>query len=347
MTVTREEAIDGTGPVALPTSAGIAAAALSLRPHVPPTPLTRSELISEALEANVWLKDETASPVASFKLRGAIVALLRARRRDDLSGAVTSSTGNHGQGVAHAARLLGVPAHVFLPERPNPTKRRMIEAFGARIHLVGHDLDAAKEAAIRFADDGGLVFVDDGESLDLMEGAGTVGREIARELDDPDVVVVPMGSGTLATGVAVALKEIHPRVRVLAVQSASAPAMAESFHTGRAVERPAETVADGLVCRRPAVRALAGLRAFVDEVDTVPDAAIIAAMRTLLLEGHLLTEPAGAAALAAAWRRRREMRGERVVLIASGANATEGDLERALGSPGLDEVPDDEEVDHG
>lgn len=333
-----EPQIDDRGdgvPLDLPTPAGIAAAALELRPQVEPTPLVRSELLSEALDADVWLKNETVSPVASFKLRGAVVALLRARARDEVRGAVTSSTGNHGQGVAHAARLLGLRAHVFLPERPNPSKRRMIGAFGAEIHLGGHDLDAAKDLALEYAADDGLVFVDDGESLDLMEGAGTVGSEIARGLDEIDVVIVPMGSGTLATGVGTAVKGVHRDATIIAVQSAAAAAMVESFQEGRPVERPARTVADGLVCRRPAARALAGIRAVVDRAVAVPDGSIVAAMRTMMLDAHLLVEPAGAAPLAAAWAAREELRGRRIVLVASGSNATADDIERALDSPGL------------
>src|SRR5918999_3849638 len=194
------------GERGLPTLTGIREARDASRSYLPETPLLRSELLSRALAADVWLKLETVSPVASFKARGALTALLRARRRGTLDAAVTSSTGNHGQGVAFAARILGVPAHVFMPDPPNPVKRRMVEAFGAEVHLAGHDIDVAKDAAQYFALERGLPLVDDGESLDVMEGAATVGLEIAERLDAVDTVFVPMGSGNLAAGCAVALK---------------------------------------------------------------------------------------------------------------------------------------------
>jgi threonine dehydratase len=298
--------------------------------------LVRAELLSRALGADVWLKNETVSPIASFKLRGALTALLRAREASLAAGeAVTSSTGNHGQGVAAAARVMGIPAHVFLPRDANPVKRRMIGALGATIHEVGADIDEAKAGAQRFAAARGALFVDDGESLDVMEGAGTVGLEVADRLAGVDVLFVPMGSGTLATGCAVALKGLQPGARVVAVQSSGSPAMTESFHARRAVERAIDSVADGLVCRVPARLALEGLWTWVDDAVAVPDAALLRAMRALVEHAHVLVEPAGAAALAAAWASRDDLRGRRVVLVLTGANVTLPVLAEALSATPL------------
>jgi threonine dehydratase len=137
-------------PLRLPHATGIERARAVLRPYLPETPLVRSELLSRALDAEVWLKNETVSPIASFKLRGALTALLRASETRGAVEAVTSSTGNHGQGVAYAARAMGIAAHVFLPVGANPVKRRMIAALGATIHEGGADLDEAKDDAQRF-----------------------------------------------------------------------------------------------------------------------------------------------------------------------------------------------------
>ena len=314
----------------LPTLAGIVEAEGRIRPYLPETPLVRSEILSRAMDADVWLKLETVSPIASFKLRGALAVLSRAQEAGSPSAACTSSTGNHGQGVAYAARLLGLPAEIFLPDPPNPVKRAMIEAFGGTVHAVGHDLDAAKAEAIAYAEANGALFVDDGESLDLMEGAGTLGLEAARALPDIDAVFVPMGSGTLATGVATAVKGLQPGAKVIAVQAKGAPAMVESFHAGRAIEMPAESTADGLICRVPAARALAGLLATVDDALTCSDELLLAGVRTLIDCAHLLVEPAGAAGLAAAWAGRGALAGKRVVLILTGANITEDQLAAAL-----------------
>jgi threonine dehydratase len=323
------------GGSGLPTVEGIREAADAIQPYLPETPLLRSELISRALAAEVWLKLETVSPAASFKARGALTALLRAQGRGPLDAAVTSSTGNHGQGVALAARILGVPAHVFMPDPPNPIKRRMVEAFGATVHVVGHDIDAAKDAALELASARGLPFVDDGESLDVMEGAATVGLEIAERLDAVDSVFVPMGSGNLAAGCAAALKSDHRDARVIAVQSEGAPAMVESFRAGRPVERPIDTIADGLVSRVPAGLALRALLSFVDDAVAVPDDALLASVRTMAEAAHVLVEPSGAAGLAAAWLHRQNLHGGRVVLVLTGANATAEVFRRALTGPPL------------
>lgn len=298
-----------------------AAAAERLSHYARPTPLVPALLLSRDLACDLWVKNETVSPIASFKWRGALNDILRG----GVSGAVvTSSTGNHGQGVAWAARATGVASHVFLPVGANPTKRAKIELLGATIHDIGHDLDAAKERAIEFARREGLRFIDDGESEGVIEGVATIGLEIARELEHLDVVFVPMGSGSLASGIAMAIKERFPRARVVAVQSEGAPAMVESFHARVGIERPAATIADGLICRIPAQLALEQLIRWVDDAITVTDDELLAAARSMTLGAHLLVEPSGAAGLAAALRHREEIRGKRVVLIATGSNVNAG-----------------------
>jgi len=303
----------------------IHAAAERLAPYGKTTPLVRALLLSRQLGCDLWVKNETVSPIASFKWRGALNDLLR----DPGGNVVISSTGNHGQGVAWAARVTGCVAHVFLPNGANPTKRAKIELLGATIHDAGHDLDEAKALAIDFARAEGLRFIDDGDSEGVIEGAGTAGLEIARELERIDVVFVPMGSGSLAAGVATVIKERHPNARVIAVQAQGSPAMVESFHARRAIERPIHTIADGLVCRVPAQLALDALLQSVDDAVVVPDEALLAAARAMILGAHILVEPSGAAGLAAAMR--ADVQGKVVVVIATGANITPELFERLHG----------------
>ena len=189
-----------------PNSGGVLAAVRRLQPHMSPTPLYRSDSLSRGFDADVWLKVETATPIASFKLRGALNTLLINREFGEIRTAVTSSTGNHGQGVAYAARLLNSPADIFLPDGANPVKQAMIRLFGGRLHLGGRDIDEAKDRARVFCEQNGGTFVDDGESGTLIEGAGTIGDEIARSLEGVDYAFLPMGSGSLASGVAIGLK---------------------------------------------------------------------------------------------------------------------------------------------
>ena len=288
------------------------AAAERLAPYAKPTPLVRSLLLSKELGCDLWAKNETVSPIASFKWRGALNDILR----EPSTSVVTSSTGNHGQGVAWAAQVAGVAAHVVLPRGANPTKRAKIELLGAVIHDAGEDLDDAKAIAMQFARDEGLRFIDDGDSAGVIEGAGTVGLEIAQQLEHIDVVYVPMGSGSLASGVGMAV----PHARIVAVQAKGSPAMVESFHARRAIERPIDTIADGLVCRVPAQLALDALIEHVDDAIAVSDAELLAAAKAMILGAQLLVEPSGAAGLAAAMR--DDVRGKTVVVIATGSNIT-------------------------
>jgi threonine dehydratase len=290
----------------------VRSAAERLATYAKPTPLVRSLLLSQQLGCDLWVKNETVSPIASFKWRGALNDILL----EPSTSVVTSSTGNHGQGVAWAARVADVTAHVFLPRGANPVKRAKIELLGATIHDAGEDLDDAKAIAAQFARDEGLRFIDDGDSEGVIEGAGTVGLEIAQELERVDVVYVPMGGGSLASGVGLAM----PDARVIAVQAKGSPAMVESFHARRAIERPIDTIADGLVCRVPAQLALETLLEHIDDALTVTDEEILAAVRTMILGAQLLVEPAGAAGLAAAMK--NDLRGKTVVVIATGANIT-------------------------
>lgn len=294
-------------------------AAARLAQFARPTPLVRSLLLSRELECELWVKNETVSPIASFKWRGALTAI------DGSSAVVTSSTGNHGQGVAYAASLRGVPAHVFLPLGANATKRAKIELLGATIHDTGNDLDEAKEEAMAFARADGLRFIDDGDSAGVIEGAGTVGLEICQELAHADVVYVPMGSGSLAAGVAMAM----PGTRVVAVQSSGSPAMVESFHARAPIERRASTIADGLICRVPARLALDTIVSYVDDAVAIDDEEILRAGWAMLTEAHLLVEPSAAAALAGALR--QDVRGRTIVLVATGSNVTPDALRRMTG----------------
>jgi threonine dehydratase len=318
-----------------PTIEGVKQAAERLRPYIDATPLYRSEALSRAFDGEVWLKLETATPIASFKLRGALNHLLVARAARPIDSAVTSSTGNHGQGVAYAARLLGATADIFLPERCALVKQTMIRLFGATLHVGGTDIDEAKERARAFCAKTGGEFVDDGESVPLIEGAGTIGDEIGSTLGEVDVVFASMGSGSLAAGTAIGVKGRQPRTKVIAVQSDGAPAMVESFHAKRAIERPVDSLAESIVCRVPAATALAALIRHVDDALPVSDRDILAALHTLLAWGHVLVEPGAAASLAGAWSRRRELRGRRIVLVLSGANADPKMIGRALDAPPL------------
>jgi threonine dehydratase len=316
--------------ITLPTLEGIRQAAHNLALSLPPTPLLRSEILSRAFEADVWLKLEMASPIASFKLRGALNAILQAQGSGGIDSAVAASTGNHGQGVAYAAGLTGLEAHIFLPEPANPVKKAMIISFGGSVHEGGKDIEEASESALVFCEKNGGFYINDGESLHMMEGAGTMGLEIGETLQDVHMMIVPMGSGNAVGGAAAALKAIQPDARVVAVQAKGGPAMVQSFHARKPVEAACETLADGLALSKPTGLGLAAILEFVDDAWLTSDEEMMAAVHTLAQCAHVLVEPSAAAGLAAAWPRRAELKGKRVVFILTGANISSEMLRSAL-----------------
>ncbi len=323
----------------LPTLAGVERAQAELAPYHRETPLERSELLSRALDADVWLKNETVSPIGCFKLRGALVDVLRTMRRQSITKLVASSSGNHGQAVAYAGRLVNLPVTVFLPKGANPVKAAMISALGAEIRVAGEDSLATKEEARAFAFENSCHFVDDGGSLDLSEGAGTVGLEIARRLDDIHAALIPVGDAALINGSASALKAIHHSLRIIGVQASGASALAESRHLGRPVEKAPHTMADGLATRAPAELALAGMMALVDEFVLVEELDLLRAIHTLAVMGHMLAEPSAAAGLAAAWNTQTRWHGKRIVIVITGANTTSEILKSAFAAAPLFHLP--------
>ncbi len=316
----------------LPTFKGVENASRSIRTYLPMTPLVKSGILSQMLEAEVWLKYEIVTPISSFKIRGAINAVSYAKKKD-ITGVVTSSTGNHGQGVAYAARANGLIANIFLPKPANPIKAQMIKVFGGLVHEIGNDIDEAKTLAQSFAKKNRDYFIDDGEDVFVMEGAGTVAHEIASELDNIDYLIVPLGGGNLSAGCALTLKSLQPDAKIVSVQAKGSPAVTESFHAGSPIERPINSIADGLVSRVPPKLALSVLLEYLDDAWLATDDELLSAVHTLMVSAHVLVEPAGAAGLAGAWNNKHLLKGKKVVLILTGSNIDSELLNKAVEAP--------------
>ena len=267
----------------------------------------------------VVCKLEVANPIRSFKGRGATWFLSTLVERP--SRLVTASAGNFGQGLAFAARDRGLPVTIFAATAANARKVGRMRALGAEVVLAGHDLDAAKVAARAWASERGALFVEDGREPAIAEGAGTIALELCASEPGLDAVVVPVGNGALIAGMATWLEAAAPRVRVIGVCAAAAPAMAESWQQGRPVSTATvATIADGIAVREPVPEALLDMRGVVDEMLTVEDTAIVEAMALLEHEAGLLVEPAGAAGLAAISATRERWRGQRVATVLCGSN---------------------------
>jgi threonine dehydratase len=268
--------------------------------YLKPSRLVEAASLSRATGARVFLKLESEQPTGSFKPRGAITALARNLERGPVAGVVAASTGNHGAATAYAARLLGVPATVFLPANPNPVKRKRIAELGAHIVEGGHDLVEALDRAALFARERGLYFMEDGRDTDMRPGTATIACEVLEQLPDAEVLFVPMGDTTLIRGVAFAAKHLKPGIRIVGVQAERAPAYTLSWRAGKAIStETCDTIADGLATRRPLEDNVREIRGLVDDVRLVSEAEMLAAIRRLHLDEHVVAEPAGAATTAA------------------------------------------------
>jgi threonine dehydratase len=302
-----------------------------LRGIVPVSRMISADSLSDASGARVFLKLEYEGPTGSFKVRGAYHAIFRHKEKETVRGVVTSSTGNHGAAVAYAAKLLGVPARVYLPENPNPVKRARIAEQGAEIVEAGTFLEAERELAERFAQESGWYNLVDGVEPEMLPGTATIGCEIIEQIPDVDAIVVPVGDSTLIRGVAFAAKQLRPEVKIIGVQAERAPAYALSFREGRAVStESSDTIADGLAVRHASEENVREISALVDDFIVVSEEEMLAAVRKLILDEHVVAEPSGAAATAALLKSGGKFAGKNVVLLVTGANVPEEILLRAL-----------------
>ena len=314
----------------LDASAVTEAAAL-IAPHIRRTPTERSEALSALSGCEIFLKLENLQKTGAFKIRGALHALLRKEAHDRVNGVVTASAGNHGQGVAYAAQLLGVPATVVLPQGVPLAKLTAIQRTGAEALLLGESYDEAHTAAVEIARERKRAYVHAFDDDDVIAGQGTLALELLDDVRDLDILVVPVGGGGLISGIALAASARTERPRIVGVQAAGASAFADSFRAGGVVERPAATIADGIAVRRPAERTLAIVKRLVDDVITVSDEAIARAIVVLLERTKLLAEGAGAAALAAVLERDGRIGdGRKVGVVISGGNIDPNLLGKAL-----------------
>lgn len=292
----------------------------------------RTPLLPAEWAGGLWLKPESLQPIGAFKVRGAYhaVASLPPGRR--AAGVVTHSSGNHGQAVAYAARAFGIPCVVVIPEGAPPVKVDAVRSLGAEVMLVPapERLGRADEVAARR----GMSMIPPFDHPDVIAGQGTVGLEIIDDLADVDVVLVPVGGGGLAAGVATAVKALRPRAAVIGVEPEIAADAAESFETGSLVVWPAEqtyrTLADGLRTNLSELT-LAHLRERLDAIVTVSEDEIKKAVGRLVRSARLVVEPSGAVAPAAYLYRRETLPAGRTVAVISGGNIEPALLDELLG----------------
>jgi threonine dehydratase len=264
------------------------------------TPMEPSRPLSAGLGGPVWLKCENLQRAGSYKVRGAYVRISRLTPQERARGVVAASAGNHAQGVALAAGLLGAAATVFMPVGAPLPKVAATKGYGASVELVGSTVDEALVAAKDFADRTGAVFIHPFDHPDVIAGQGTVALEILEQCPEVKTIVTGVGGGGLVSGIAVVAKALRPDVRVIGVQASGAAAYPPSLQAGQPVRLPVySTIADGIAVGRPGEITFAHVSKLVDDVVTVSEEDISRALLMLLERGKLVVEPAGAVGVAA------------------------------------------------
>jgi threonine dehydratase len=264
------------------------------------TPLEPSRPLTEVLGVPVWLKCENQQRAGSYKVRGAYTRISRLSGAERARGVVAASAGNHAQGVALAAGLLGANVTVFMPEGAPLPKVSATKNYGAAVEYAGATVDDALVAAQEFADRTGAVLIHPFDHPDVIAGQGTVGLEILEQCPDVGTIVTAVGGGGLISGLAVAVKAIRPDVKIVGVQAAGAASYPPSLVAGSPVPLiECTTIADGIAVRRPGELTFAHVSKLVDEIVTVTDEDLSRALLMLLERHKTVVEPAGAAAVAA------------------------------------------------
>jgi threonine dehydratase len=305
-----------------------------VRETVPPTPQQRWPLLDQRVGAQVWVKHENHTAVGAFKLRGGLVYFDNLRRREPhVRGVISATRGNHGQSVGYAARRHGLQATIVVPHGNSVEKNAAMRALGVELIEHGDDFQAAREHAMRLADEHRLHMVPSFHD-DLVRGVASYWIEFFESFAPgyaPEVVFVPIGQGSGICACAAARAHVGASTRIVGVVSAHATAYQQSFRDGRLIEAPVTTLlADGMACRVPDEQALAVIRREVDDVIAVTDDQVADAMRALFADTHNVAEGAGAASLAGALLQRERWQGRRIGVVLTGGNVDTATFARVL-----------------
>jgi threonine dehydratase len=278
----------------------IRAAKARIAHYVPATPVTKSLFNTDKLGIDVLYKLENFNISGSFKIRGAANALLSRNKDVSITEVIAASAGNHAQGVAYIARLLGIKARIFMPERTPIVKVSATRGHGAQVILTGNVYDDAFAAASAYQEASGGLLVHAFADAAVINGQGTAGLEILEQLPDIGAIIIPIGGGGLAGGISCVAKALRPDIKLIGVQTDAFPAMKQSVAAGKITGATSGmTIADGIAVKRPSPRTLSLAMHYLDEILLVSDDEIAAAIMSLMEKDHVLAEGAGAAGVAA------------------------------------------------
>ena len=309
----------------------IQAAMARIRDSIYLSPCARSEYFSEHTQNSIYLKLDNLQRTGAFKERGALNKLLTLTADERARGVIAASAGNHAQGLAYHAGRHGIRAQICMPLTTPLIKVSATKGYGAEVVLHGANYDEACEEAVRRSQQFGMTFVHPFDDEVVIAGQGTMGLEILQQVPDIEAVVAPIGGGGLIAGVACAIKETSPQVRVIGVQPARLPSMKVAIAEGHPVTlSPAATIADGIAVRRAGEKTLPLIQKYVDDIVTVDEEEIANAILLLLEREKTLAEGAGAAAIAALINRKTPLSGKKVAVLVCGGNIDVSLLSRIM-----------------
>lgn len=302
----------------------------TIDPYIFRTPVRQYPGFSELLDADVWVKHENFQIMGSFKPRGGLNLVGTSSPAERDRGFITASSGNHGQSVSYSCKTFGSNATIVVPEQANPVKVSAMRALGAEVIHHGAYFDVCNSYAEELAEKNGARYIHPINEPLLVAGVATYTLEIHEDLKNIDYLIVPVGGGSGASGACIVSNEISPSTKIIGVQASAAPAVYESWRSGKLENRPMKTIAEGLATGRAYELAVNILRARLDDFITVSDKSIVEGITLFVNHTRTLVEHAGSATIAAALKIKKQLRGSRVVLIASGANLTQNQLHYSL-----------------
>lgn len=303
-----------------PTFRDVLEARRVIRDYLPRTPLYSYPQLNQLLDARVYVKHENFMPVRAFKVRGGINLISHLTRDQREKGVITASTGNHALSIVYASNLFGVPATIVMPEKANPTKVKAIKSLGTNIVFFGRIFDEAKDYAEKLAGERGARFIHPANEPSLIAGVATYALEILEELPSLDVIIVPVGGGSGASGCCIVKEAVNPAVEVIAVQAEKAPAAYLSWKKKRIVTDRMETAAEGLATQVGYELTQEILWDYLSDFILVSEEEMAQAILLIMELIRNLAEEAGASPLAAALKIRERIKGKKVALILTGSN---------------------------
>jgi len=314
-----------------PTFKDILEARNIIQRYLPRTPLYSYPQVNQLLDAKVYIKHENHMPTGAFKTRGGINLISHLTREQRERGVVTASTGNHALSIVYACNLFGVPVTIVMPEKSNPTKVKAIRSLGANIVFFGRIFDESKDYAEKLAGERGARFIHPANEPYLIAGVGTYALEIFEEVPTLDVLVVPVGGGSGASGCCIVKEIMNPGCEVIAVQSEMAPAACMSWKSGKIVKDKMETAAEGLATEIGYELTQEILRDYLADFILVSEEQMVQAILLIMELIRNMAEEAGASPLAAALKIKERLKGKRVALVLTGGNISMPRLKQILG----------------